>query len=31
MSTVGHSKITIRQPKPLKAKIARAAALRATA
>jgi uncharacterized protein (DUF1778 family) len=28
MSTVGHSKITIRQPKPLKAKIAKAAALR---
>ena len=28
MSTVSHSKITIRQPKSLKAKIARAAALR---
>ena len=28
MSTVSHSKITIRQPKPLKVKIARAAALR---
>jgi len=28
MSPVGHSKITIRQPKSLKAKIARAAALR---
>ena len=28
MSTVSHSKITIRQPKTLKAKIARAAALR---
>jgi uncharacterized protein (DUF1778 family) len=28
MSTVGHSKITIRQPKSLKAKIAKAAALR---
>lgn len=28
MSTVGHSKITIRQPKPLKTKIAKAAALR---
>ena len=28
MSTAGHSKITIRQPKPLKAKIAKAAALR---
>jgi uncharacterized protein (DUF1778 family) len=28
MSAVGHSKITIRQPKPLKVKIARAAALR---
>ena len=28
MASVSHSKITIRQPKPLKAKIARAAALR---
>jgi uncharacterized protein (DUF1778 family) len=28
MSTVSHSKITIRQPKTLKAKIAKAAALR---
>lgn len=28
MSTVGHSKITIRQPETLKAKIVRAAALR---
>jgi len=28
MTTVGHSKITIRQPKPLEAKIARATAPR---
>lgn len=28
MATVSHSKITIRQPEPLKAKIAKAAALR---
>lgn len=28
MATVAHSKITIRQPEPLKAKIARAAAMR---
>lgn len=28
MASAAHSKITIRQPKPLKAKIARAAALR---